>query len=116
MQEIVEQMRSAADRHDLVGVHELDQQFHQRLWELSDHALLVDVAAQMRSRLNHFFRAAAASLGPDEVRQHAESHQELLDVIASGNVRSAERAMQRHVEAAAKRIRDAGLVTDDEEP
>jgi len=107
-------MRSAADRHDLVRVHELDQQFHQRLWELTEHALLVDVAAQMRSRMNHFFRAAAASLGPDEVRQHAESHQELLDVIASGNTRAAERAMQRHVEAAAKRITDAGLISADD--
>jgi DNA-binding GntR family transcriptional regulator len=113
LQEIVGEMRSAADHRDLVRVHELDQRFHQRLWELSDHALLVDVAAQMRGRMNHFFRAAVASLGPDEVRQHAESHQELLDVIASGNVRSAERAMQRHVEAAAKRIRDAGLITAD---
>lgn len=115
LQEIVEDMRSAADRHDLVRVHELDQRFHQRLWELTDHALLVEVAAQMRSRMNHFFRAAAASLGPDEVRQHAESHQELLDVIASGNVRAAERAMQRHVQAAAKRITDEKLISADDE-
>jgi DNA-binding GntR family transcriptional regulator len=115
LQAIVEEMRSAADRHDLVRVHELDQRFHQRLWELTDHAVLVDVAAQMRGRMNHFFRAAAASLGPDEVRQHAESHQELLDVIASGNLRAAERAMQRHVEAAAKRITDAGLTSPGEE-
>jgi len=115
LQAIVEEMRSAADRHDLVRVHELDQQFHQRLWELTEHELLVEVAAQMRSRTNHFFRAAAASLGPDEVRQHAESHQELLDVIASGNVRAAERAMQRHVQAAAKRITEAKLISTDDE-
>jgi len=115
LQAIVEEMRSAADRHDLVRVHEIDQQFHQRLWELTEHALLVEVAAQMRSRTNHFFRAAAASLGPDEVRQHAESHQELLDVIASGNVRAAERAMQRHVQAAAKRITEAKLISTDDE-
>lgn len=115
LQAIVNAMRAAADRHDIVAVHELDQQFHQRLWELTDHALLVEVAAQMRSRINHFFRAAAASLGPDEVRQHAESHAELLDVIASGDVRAAERAMERHVAAAAKRITEAKL-TRDEEP
>ncbi len=115
LQAIVDAMRAAADRRDLVRVHELDQQFHQRLWELTDHALLVDVAAQMRSRTNHFFRAAAASLGRDEVRQHAESHQELLDVIASGDVRAAERAMQRHVEAAAKRITQAKLTRADDE-
>lgn len=109
LQVIVDWMVEAAEQHDLVRVHELDQQFHQRLWELTDHALLVELAAQMRSRTSHFYRAAAASLGPDEVRRHADSHQQLLDVIASGDRRAAERAMQQHVEQAAQRIADAGL-------
>lgn len=109
LQLIVDRMTEAAEAHDLVRVHETDQQFHQRLWELTDHTLLVEVAAQMRSRTSHFYRAAAASLGPDEVRRHADSHQQLLDVIASGNRRAAERAMKDHVEQAAQRIADARL-------
>lgn len=109
LQLIVDRMVRAADQQDLVRMHELDQQFHQTLWELTDHALLVDLAAQMRSRMSHFFRAAAASLEPDEVRRHADSHQHLLDVIASGDRRAAERAMKNHVEQAAQRIADAGL-------
>jgi DNA-binding GntR family transcriptional regulator len=115
LQVIVDQMVEAAEKHDLVHVHELDQQFHQRLWELTDHTLLVELAAQMRSRTSHFFRAAAASLGPDEVRRHADSHQQLLDVIASGDRRAAERAMQHHVELAAQRIADAGLTRKEDE-
>jgi len=115
LQVIVDQMVEAAEQHDLVRVHELDQQFHQRLWELTDHALLVELAAQMRSRTSHFYRAAAASLGPDEVRRHADSHQQLLDVIASGDRRAAERAMQQHVEQAAQRIADAGLARKESE-
>lgn len=109
LQVMVDRMAEAAQKHDLVRVHELDQQFHQRLWELTDHALLVEMAAQMRSRMSHFFRAAAASLGPDELRRHAEDHQQLLDVIASGDRHAAERAMQQHVEQAAHRIAEAGL-------
>jgi DNA-binding GntR family transcriptional regulator len=115
LQGVVDRMVKAADNHDLVRVHELDQEFHQRLWELTDHTLLVELAAQMRSRTSHFYRAAAASLGPDEVRRHADSHQQLLDVIASGDRRAAERAMQHHVEQAAKRIADAGLTRTEEE-
>lgn len=115
LQEIVDRMIEAAEKHDLVRVHELDQQFHQRLWEQTDHALLVELAAQMRSRTSHFYRAAAASLGPDEVRRHADSHQQLLDVIASGDRRAAERAMQQHVEQAAQRIADAGLTRTEDE-
>jgi DNA-binding GntR family transcriptional regulator len=115
LQEIVDRMVEAAEKHDLVRVHELDQQFHQRLWEQTDHTLLVELAAQMRSRTSHFYRAAAASLGPDEVRRHADSHQQLLDVIASGDRRAAERAMQQHVEQAAQRIADAGLTRTEDE-
>jgi DNA-binding GntR family transcriptional regulator len=115
LQAIVDRMVEAADQHDLVRVHELDQQFHQRLWELTDHTLLVELAAQMRSRTSHFYRAAAASLGPDEVRRHADSHQQLLDVIASGDRRAAERAMQQHVEQAAQRIADAQLTRTEDE-
>jgi DNA-binding GntR family transcriptional regulator len=115
LQDIVDRMVEAAEKHDLVRVHELDQQFHQRLWEQTDHTLLVELAAQMRSRTSHFYRAAAASLGPDEVRRHADSHQQLLDVIASGDRRAAERAMQQHVEQAAQRIADAGLTRTEDE-
>jgi DNA-binding GntR family transcriptional regulator len=115
LQAIVGQMTLAADQRDLVGVHELDQQFHQRLWELTDNTLLVELAAQMRSRTSHFYRAAAAALAPNELRMHAHSHQELLDVIASGDQRAAERAMQRHVEDAAQRIAETQVVTGMEE-
>jgi DNA-binding GntR family transcriptional regulator len=111
---IVDQMELAAEQLDLVGVHALDQQFHQRLWELTDNTLLVELAAQMRSRTSRFYRAAAASLAPDELRLHAHSHRELLDVIASGDQRAAERAMQRHVEDAARRIAEAQVTRVEE--
>jgi DNA-binding GntR family transcriptional regulator len=65
------------------------QQFHKYLWHLTDHALLVEVAGQLRNRVSHFFRATAESLGPDGMRRHAKTHQELLDVIASGDQRAA---------------------------
>jgi DNA-binding GntR family transcriptional regulator len=109
LQHIVDEMQDAADQRDLIRVHELDSRFHQRLWELTDHELLVEVAGQMRSRTSHFYRAATASLSPDEVRAHAGNHQELLDVIASGDRRAAERAVQKHVEQAARRIAEAML-------
>lgn len=109
LQAIVDELLLAAGQHDLVRVHELDQQFHQRLWELTGNTLLVELAAQMRSRTSHFYRAAAVSLAPDELRRHAYNHQELLDVIASGDQPAAERAVQKHVEEAARRIADAQL-------
>jgi DNA-binding GntR family transcriptional regulator len=107
LQYIVDGMVTAAINGDVDAVHELDQRFHEALWELADHRILLDVAAQMRGRTNHFFRAAAAALGPDELRRHAESHQLLVDVIASGDRVGAERAMKVHIETAASRIAEA---------
>jgi DNA-binding GntR family transcriptional regulator len=114
LQEIVDGMIRAADQHDLALVHKLDQEFHEYLWRLTDHALLMEVAGQLRSRVSHFYRAAAAPLGPDGLRRHAETHQELLDLIASGDRRAAERAMEKHIQAAAQRIADARLTRPEE--
>jgi DNA-binding GntR family transcriptional regulator len=109
LQDVVDQMGAAADRHDLQALHDLDQGFHQRLWELTDNSLLVGVSAQMRSRTSHFYFAAAAALAPGQLRHHTVSHQQLLDVIASGDLDAAEQAMQRHIEDAASRIAAAHL-------
>lgn len=114
LQEIVDRMTQAAAQHDLALVHDLDRQFHEYLWRLTDHTLLVEVAGQLRGRVSHFFRAAAAPLGPAGMRRHAQSHQELLDVIASGDLRAAEEAMERHISAAARRIADARLTQHEE--
>src|SRR5262249_59706511 len=109
LQAIVDAMIRAGEQHDLALVHELDQQFHEYLWRLTDHALLMEVAGQLRSRVTHFYRAAAAPLGPEGLRRHAETHQELLDVIASGDLRAAEEAMEQPIRAAAQRNADARL-------
>jgi DNA-binding GntR family transcriptional regulator len=114
LQAIVDAMIRAAEQHDLALVHELDQQFHEYLWRLTDHALLMEVAGQLRSRVTHFYRAAVAPLGPDGLRRHAETHQELLDVIVSGDLRAAEEAMEEHICAAAQRIADAQLTRTEE--
>jgi DNA-binding GntR family transcriptional regulator len=115
LQGIVNEMTAAAARRDLVAVHELDQRFHEKLWELTDHALLVELAGQLRSRITHFFRAAAESLGPDEMLRHARSHQDLLDVIASGDAAAAQQEMARHIRAATQRITDARLARAEED-
>ena len=100
-------MIGAATRHDTARVLELDQLFHEHLWQLADHRILIEVAAQMRGRTNRFFRAAATSLPVDDLCKHAESHQHLLDVIASGTPAAAAAATRQHVEIAAHRIAEA---------
>ena len=106
LQAIVDRMTDAAKAGDLQALHDCDHEFHEELWRLADHQLLLEVVAQLRGRTNHFFRAAAASLAPEEVLEHAASHQRLLDVIAGGDQAAAARAMKQHVETATRRIAD----------
>ena len=104
LQTIVDGMIAGAIATDVECVLVQDQRFHETLWRLADHGVLLEVSARMRGRMNVFFRAAATSLAPDALRRHAETHQDLLNVILSGERGPAVAAMRQHIEVAAERI------------
>ena len=117
LQATVREMVTAARRRDLVGVHKLDQRFHEQLWELADHAAAARAGGADAQRTAHFFRAAATSLEPADLRAHAESHQQLLDAIVgrpesggAGNARACRggRPPHRRVRPDRGSIRSAG--------
>ena len=64
-------MTVAAERGSTKTVGELDVRFHETLWQLADHELLLEVAGGLRGRIERFLRAANAALAPEELRQHA---------------------------------------------
>lgn len=111
LRELVTQMERAADSGDTSRLFDLDVQFHEQLWTLTDHPMLVDLVAQLRGRISGFLRAATVALEPQALRTHATSHGELVDAIASGDARRARRAMAAHIRVAADRIQ-AGLPAD----
>jgi DNA-binding GntR family transcriptional regulator len=104
LRRLVSEMAAAADRADVTALLALDRRFHERLWQLAEHSILLEVAAQLRGRIARFLAAATRLLEPDDLRAHAESHRRLVDALASGDGRAAQRAMRRHVEIAARRI------------
>ena len=101
---IAGRMLDAADAGGVDALVALDQEFHGLLWELSDHSLLNELAAQVRGRVAAFLRAATRSLPADELRAHAKSHVDLIDAIAGGSPELAEAEMARHIQVAASRI------------
>jgi DNA-binding GntR family transcriptional regulator len=105
---IVAEMERAAQRGDTARLFDLDIRFHEQLWALTDHSMLVDLVAQLRGRISLFLRAATVALEPKALESHAQSHAALLDAIAGGDARRARRAMAAHIQEAAKRIQ-AGL-------
>ncbi len=110
---IVERMEAAAQAGDIDLVLEQDLLFHEELWRLADHTLLLDVAGQLRGRVVRFFRLAAASLPPEDLIEHARSHRAIFEVIDSGDAEAAAEAMRAHIDIAARRIVEAGLVVDE---
>ena len=101
---LVAEMVAAADRADVTALLALDRRFHERLWQLAEHSILLEVVAQLRGRIARFLAAATRLLESDDLRAHAESHRQLVDALASADGRAAQRAMRRHVEIAARRI------------
>jgi DNA-binding GntR family transcriptional regulator len=105
---IVAEMVGAARSKRRDTLFALDVQFHQRLWEIADNSILLEVVSELRGRINYFLSVAIRALGPDESLEHAESHMHLLDAIDSGDRQKATSAMADHIETATTRI-DATL-------
>ena len=101
---IVDSMVAAATRGDVEQMFALDRRFHETLWELAEHQVLLGVASQLRSRINGFLRAANSALENDGLIAHAASHTEIVDALASGSPDAARESMARHIEIAADRI------------
>jgi DNA-binding GntR family transcriptional regulator len=108
---LARRMTTAAERGSTKTVGELDVRFHETLWQLADHELLLEVAGGLRGRIERFLRAANAALAPEELRQHAASHVELVELLASGDEAAVAAAMRRHIEVGAERVARAGGVT-----
>lgn len=104
LQKIVAAMIAASERHDVDRMFALDRRFHEELWEIADHKLLLSIASQLRGRINGFLRAANGALAPDKLVAHAMSHNELISALASGDKEQAREAMAAHIEIAANRI------------
>ena len=102
---IADRMLEAAEAGDVDRLAGLDQRFHERLWELADHELLNELAAQVRGRIVAFLRAAARALPPEGLLEHARTHTDLVAAIADGTPAMAGREMARHIQVAADRVR-----------
>lgn len=104
LHQIVTEMRSAAETGDYVHMYKLDYDYHYLLWKIADHSIVLEILAGLRARINRFLYEAVTHLAPKEVANHLDSHDFLLQLIASGDVENAQREITRHVLGAKSRI------------
>lgn len=106
---IVAQMVNAAEKaEDVSRVFGFDRDFHQALWDMSEHSLLVELTARLRGRINGFLLAAVSALEPEQLKKHAESHLKIIDALAAGDPELAQAVVAEHIEVAAERITTVG--------
>ena len=96
--------RAAAAQDDLQQVSALDYRFHLLLWQIADHNLLLEVISGLRSRINRFLYEASDALTTSRLDMHIDGHDELIDVLKSGDVVGAQALFVQHVLGAKERI------------
>lgn len=101
---VVAAMKKAAERGQREKMFTLDRQFHELLWELSEHHLLMDLTTKLRGRLNGFLHVANNLLEPADLIEHAQAHEEIVDAVESGEPERLQTVIAQHIRAAASRI------------
>lgn len=103
LRQIVEEMRLGMEAGDSQVMYEQDVAYHHKLWEIADHAILLEIVSSLRSRISRVLyesTAAFASIDrgePVQMQDHIEGHDRLIDILASGDVKAAKDEMTNHI-------------------
>ncbi len=111
-QEQLDEMKHTVDlqdyylsRGDITRVVEMDNRFHDLIFEMSQHPVLTDAMAPMIRKIMKFRREAMDIL--TRAPRSAKEHREIYETIAAGERDRAEMLMTHHVDKARQSILDA---------
>ena len=105
LQAIVDGMVQAARAGDKKQVSNLDTKFHETLWDLANHKILLEVVSSLRIRITHFLVQANIAISEDALDAHVQSHQILLDCLNSGDIEVAKAKITEHIMGGRQRIK-----------
>ncbi|HRW08175.1 MAG TPA: GntR family transcriptional regulator [Caldilineaceae bacterium] len=104
LRNIVQQMRTDAAKRDLQQLYAHDYQFHLTLWQIADQTIMLEVLTSLRARINRFLYEANDALPTEQIAMHVDGHDDLIDVLKSGDTARAVRMFTQHVVGAKERI------------
>lgn len=94
---IVADMQSAVAEGQLLVYSNLNAALHQRLREISDHAVANEIVRNLRDRAaSHQFRLA---LMPGRASESLPQHMAIVEAVVTGDEDGAEAAMRAHLES-----------------
>jgi DNA-binding GntR family transcriptional regulator len=104
LRDFVDKMCHAADENDFRQLFEHDYSFHNTLWHIADHSLLLETVSGLRSRINRFLYEAATALTASPLEIYLKSHNDLIETIKSGDIYRAQGEITRHILSSKQRI------------
>ena len=104
LRKIVDAMRAGMREGNYHIMYEQDYAFHRTLWEIADHSILIEVVSGLRARLSRFLYEAASALPRENANRHVDSHDEMINILKSGDVAAAQAEITQHILAAKERI------------
>lgn len=107
LQELVEQMRAAGKRRDIVTIEALDMEFHRMICEISGSKSLLKVWLPLFHQLQRFIVEAHYRYFP-RVAEIADGHQPLVDALRTGAPDRAAVALNEHIMISWSRINAEG--------
>ena len=104
LRHIVRAMRQAGRQQDLQEVYTQDYHFHLTLWQIAEHSMMIEVLSTLRARISRFLYEANGALTSAELGMHIDSHDDLIEILRSGNIPQTQDAFTRHIVGAKERI------------
>ena len=104
LEEIVNAMNKASEANDGQQLYGLDCEFHEILWSLAEHKLLLEFTSGLRSRISRFMLEANNALSKEETEEFCENHCRLVTILKSGNVSAAQEEISRQILMSMDRI------------
>lgn len=92
-------MQKESIRHKYKSWIALNDDFHEMIYSNCGESILSDLIQNMRLRI---YRYRHVDTGPEIINAYNQQHQEILQAIAEGNERIAEKLMFGHLETALK--------------
>jgi phosphonate utilization transcriptional regulator len=99
---IVERMRAAAGRKDLESYHAANLRFHDTLVEFAGNAKLLQMYRRLVNELSLYRRHTLS--GPERLSKSTLEHQQILQLIASGDADAAGKKLYEHAMASRERV------------
>jgi DNA-binding GntR family transcriptional regulator len=114
--DLVEAMNQAARENDAAELVEIDLQFHQRLYQMTGHRLLVQHLQSLGGQTRVFIIATKAYYSPfASLEEAAASHYPILDALRARDAGLAREAINEHIRQVGERYVDLLEAESDQE-